>query len=57
MSSTYVLSLFSFLFSEDNLPLSDEGESSNRDNYASKSASAILMMVFQFSKDNTAIHK
>ena len=36
--------------------MSDD-ESTNRDNYASKSASAILMMVFQFCKDQTAIHR
>lgn len=29
----------------------------NMDNYATKSTSAILMMVFQSSKENTAIHR
>lgn len=41
----------------DNLPLSDDPMETNRDNYASKSASAILMMVFQYVKENTAIHR
>ena len=45
---------------KDNLPLGDgEGADpwASRDNYASKSASAILMMVFQSSKENIAIHR
>jgi hypothetical protein len=33
------------------------GPGSNRENYSSKSAAAILMMIFQFAKDNTAIHR
>ena len=40
----------------DNLPLSDDSDI-NKENYASKSSAAILMMVFQFAKDNTAIHR
>ena len=28
-----------------------------RENYSSRSAAAVLMMVFQFAKDNTAIHR
>ena len=40
----------------DNFPLSDSVVI-NKENYATKSAAAILMMVFQYSKDNTAIHR
>ena len=41
---------------KDNLPLTDDLDL-GRDNYASRSAAAVLMMVFQFAKDNTAIHR
>ena len=40
----------------DNFVLPDDGEI-RRENYASNSASAILMMVFQFVKDNSAVHR
>lgn len=41
---------------KDNLPLTDDIDL-ERDNYASRSAAAVLILVFQFAKENTAIHR
>ena len=45
----------------DNCVLPSDTEMANldykRDNYASNSTAAILMMVYQFAKDNSAIHR
>ena len=35
----------------------EDGSAVARENYSSRSAAAVLMMVFQFAKDNTAIHR
>ena len=35
----------------------EDGNAVARENYSSRSAAAVLMMVFQFAKDNTAIHR
>ena len=41
---------------KDNVALTEDMDL-NKENYASKSSAALLMMVFQFAKDNTAIHR
>nr|XP_040575380.1 protein unc-79 homolog [Lepeophtheirus salmonis] len=41
----------------DNFVLPKDGEPVERENYASNSAAAIMMMVFQFVKDDTTIHR
>ena len=35
----------------------EDGSAVARENYSSRSAAAVLMMVFQFAKDNSAIHR
>eukprot|EP00094_Tigriopus_californicus_P000131 TCALIF_00127-PA protein Name:"Similar to UNC79 Protein unc-79 homolog (Homo sapiens)" AED:0.02 eAED:0.04 QI:0/0/0/0.66/0.5/0.33/3/0/2591 len=41
---------------KDNVPLTHDMDA-DLENYASKSAGAILLMVFQYAKDNTALHR